>query len=88
MRFDRRVVAVPPGDALAYDEAEWRDALVIVMRGEIQVEARDRRARFGRGAVLSLAGLPVSALHNRGTEPAELVTVRRRRSGRAARAGT
>ncbi|HEX5782649.1 MAG TPA: hypothetical protein VFX80_12045 [Solirubrobacteraceae bacterium] len=88
MRFDRRVVAVPPGDALAYHEADWRDALVIVVRGEIQVETRARRACFGRGAVLSLAGLPVRSLHNRGAEPAELVTVRRRRSARAGRAGT
>ena len=87
MRFDRRVVAVPPGDERAYDEAEWRDALVIVVRGEIQVEARGRRARFGRGAVLSLAGLPVRALHNRGAEPAELVAVRRRRAARAGPAG-
>jgi hypothetical protein len=88
MRFDRRVVAVPPGDVLDYDEADWRDVLVIVVRGEIQVETRARRARFGRGSVLSLAGLPVRALHNRGAEPAELVTVRRRRSARAGRAGT
>jgi hypothetical protein len=87
MRFDRRVVAVPPGHARDYDEAEWRDALVIVVRGEIEVQTRARRASFGRGAVLSLAGLPVHALHNRGAEPAELVAVRRRRAARAGRAG-
>jgi hypothetical protein len=87
MRFDRRVVALPPGDVLAYDETQWRDALVIVVRGEILVETPARRACFGRGAVLSLAGLPVRALHNRGAEPAELVTVRRRRAARVGRAG-
>ena len=86
MRFDRSVVAVPPGGARDYDEADWRDALVLVVRGEIELEARGgRRARFGRGAVLSLAGLRLRALHNRGAEPAELVTVRRRRAARAGR---
>jgi hypothetical protein len=83
MRFDRRVVAVLPGHALDYDEADWRDALVLVVRGEIEVGGE----RFARGAVLSLAGLSVRALHNRGAEPAELVAVRRRPAPRAARAG-
>jgi glyoxylate utilization-related uncharacterized protein len=89
MRFDRRVVAVPPGGARDYDEADWRDALVLVVRGEIELEARSgHRARFARGAVLSLAGLHLRALHNRGAEPAELVTLRRRRAARAGPAGT
>jgi hypothetical protein len=88
MRFDRRVVRVPPGRARDYDEADWRDALVVVVRGEIELEARTgRRERFVRGAVLSLAGLPLRALHNRGPEAAELVAVRRRRAARAGRAG-
>jgi hypothetical protein len=83
MRFERRTVTVPPGGALAYDEADWRDALVLVVRGEIELGGE----RFGRGSVLSLAGLHVRALHNRGAEPAELVTVRRRPASPAARAG-
>ena len=87
MQFDRRVVRVPPGGVLDYDEADWCDALVVVMRGEIQLESPGGRERFARGAVLSLASLPLCALHNRGAEPAELVTVRRRRVGRAGRAG-
>jgi hypothetical protein len=78
---------VPPGRARDYDEADWRDALVVVVRGEIELEARaGGRERFARGAVLSLAGLPLRALHNQGAEPAELLAVRRRRAGRAARA--
>jgi hypothetical protein len=88
MRFDSRVTAVAPGDERAYREAEWRDALVLVVRGEIELEARSgRRERFARGAVLSLAGLRLRALRNRGPEPAELVAVRRRRSARAGPAG-
>jgi hypothetical protein len=87
MRFERRLVAVPPGGVLDYDEADWRDALVIVVRGEIHVESRGCRERFGRGAVLSLAGLSLRALHNHGAEPAELLALRRPRSARAGRGG-
>ena len=83
MRFERRIVSVPPGGVLVYDEADWRDALVLVVRGEIELGTK----RFGRGAVLSLAGLRLSALHNHGVEPVELVAVRRRRSARAGPAG-
>ena len=51
--------------------------------------ARSSSAASGSAAasVLSLAGLPLRALHNRGAEPAELVAVRRRRAARAGRAG-
>ena len=84
MRFERRIVSVPPGGSRAYDEADWRDALVVVVRGEIELGGK----RFGCGSVLSLAGLGVRALHNRGAEPAELIAVRRRRAAPAARAGT
>jgi hypothetical protein len=88
MRFDRRVVSVPPGRARQYVEADWRDALVVVARGEVELEARGgTRRSFPRGAVLSLAGLPLRALHNHGDEPVELVAVRRRRAGRAEPAG-
>ena len=84
MRFERRIVSVPPGGSRAYDEADWRDALVLVVRGEIELGGE----RFGRGSVLSLAGLRVRALHNHGAEPAELVAVRRRPAARAGRAGS
>jgi hypothetical protein len=88
MRFDRRVVSVPPGRTRDYDEADWRDALVLVVRGEIELEGQGgSRERFARGAVLSLAGLSLRALHNQGAEPAELVAVRRRRAARAGPAG-
>jgi hypothetical protein len=83
MDFERRIVSVPPGGSRTYDKADWRDALVLVVRGEIELGGE----RFGCGSVLSLAGLQVRALHNRGAEPAELVAVRRRPAARAARAG-
>ncbi|HEX7299450.1 MAG TPA: hypothetical protein VF257_10605 [Solirubrobacteraceae bacterium] len=77
--FELRATWVAPGGKRAYDEAEWRDALVVVERGEIELEcAAGGRMRLGSGAVLWLVGLPLRALHNRGAEPALVVAVSRR----------
>jgi quercetin dioxygenase-like cupin family protein len=76
--FDVHVVAVAPGDARPYEPAEWRDALVVVERGEIELETvSDGTRRYVRGDVLWLSGLPLRALRNRGGEPAVLVAVSR-----------
>jgi hypothetical protein len=73
-----RLVAVAPGRSRAYDEAEWRDALVIVEYGQIELEGLNgSRQTFERGDVLWLVGLPLRALHNRGREPALMVGVSR-----------
>jgi hypothetical protein len=78
--FERRRIAVAPGRERAYDEADWRGALVVVERGEIEVEDLDGRCEsFRRGDVLWLVGLPLRALHNRGLETTLLVAVSRRR---------
>jgi hypothetical protein len=77
-RFERRVVVIAPGAARDYDAAEWRDAIVMVQRGEIEVEGRSGgRRRFGPGAVVWLDGLPLRAVHAVGAEAAALVSVRR-----------
>jgi quercetin dioxygenase-like cupin family protein len=77
--FDVRVVEVAPGAERASHEAEWRDALVVVDRGEIELDCvGGSRRRFARGAVLWLGGLPLRALRNPGAEPAVLVAVTRR----------
>jgi hypothetical protein len=76
--FRLRAIAVAPGRARAFDDTEWRDALVVVERGEIELEFLTAgRRRYGRGDVLWLNGLSLRALHNRGLEPAVLVAVRR-----------
>lgn len=76
---ERRVVVVPPGAGLPFDEDEWADALVLVARGAIELEGRGGlRRRLGRGAVLWLAGIPLRALHSCGPEPAVLVALSRR----------
>jgi hypothetical protein len=78
--FRRTVTALAPGGTRAYDEAEWRDALVVVKRGEIELECLGgTRRRFRQGDILWLYGLPLRALHNRGTAPAVLVAVSRAR---------
>jgi hypothetical protein len=77
--FELRAISVAPGDKRAYDEDEWRDALVVVERGEIELEwAAGARMRLGSGAVLWLVGLPLRAVHNRGVDPALVVAVSRR----------
>jgi hypothetical protein len=79
--FEKTVVTVAPGGSRPYDAAEWHGALVVVERGEIDVEgAAGGHRRFGRGAILWLSGLGLRALHNRGAEPAVLVAVSRRPS--------
>ncbi|MHA6625671.1 hypothetical protein ACU61A_09595 [Pseudonocardia sichuanensis] len=79
--FGGRVVTIAPGASRPYDEAEWRDALVVVEHGELALEcpAGGRRS-FGTGAVLWLVGVDVVTLHNHSpTETTVLVAVSRRR---------
>jgi hypothetical protein len=79
-RFEVRRVAVAPRCALAYDEADWRGALVVVERGRIELEAAGGgRRTFERGAVLWLAGVPLRAVHNHGPERAVMVAFTRHR---------
>jgi hypothetical protein len=78
--FRVRAIAIEPGGARVYDEVEWRDTIVLVERGAIELECVDGgRSRFGRGDVLFLVGLPLRAVRNPGPEPAVLVAVSRRR---------
>ena len=77
--FVRREITVEPGGARPYDPAEWWDALVMVERGEIGLEGREGQlARFTRGDILWLTGLPLRTLRNDGAEPAVLVAISRR----------
>jgi quercetin dioxygenase-like cupin family protein len=77
--FEFRLVTIPPGGVRAYQEADWRDALVVVERGSIELETRQgRRRAFATGDMLCLIGLSLRALHNRGHEPVLLVAVSRR----------
>lgn len=75
-----RVVAVAPAAARTYEEGEWRDAIVVIEGGRIELEwLSGSRRSFERGDVLWLVGLQLRTLHNPGREPAVLVAVSRRR---------
>ena len=77
--FVRREVTLAPGAERAYDAREWADALVVVERGEIELECHaGHLARFRHGDILWLTGLPLRVLRNNGAEPAVLVAVARR----------
>jgi hypothetical protein len=77
--FRLRAVEVEPGCDHVYRDAEWRDAIVSVSVGEIElVSLSGSRHRFKSGDVLWLAGLPLRALHNCGAEPVLLLAVSRR----------
>jgi hypothetical protein len=77
--FEIRAVAMEAGVTRIYNEAEWRDALVLVVRGEIELESvGGESCRFGRGSILCLVGLRLRALRSRGREPTVLVALSRR----------
>jgi hypothetical protein len=86
--FAARRLVVPPGAPRAFDEAEWADAVVVVERGEVELECvRGGRRRFRAGDILWLAGLELCALHCCGGEPVVLLSVARRRSDEFPRRG-
>ena len=73
-------MALEPGSALPYEEADWRDALVTVESGEVELQMLcGRSSVFQKGDILWLQGLPLASLHNRGTEPVVLVAASRHR---------
>jgi quercetin dioxygenase-like cupin family protein len=76
--FELRAVEVEPGGHRIYHVAEWRDSLVALARGEIELECVDgERRSLERGDIFWLADLPLRALHNPGDRPALLLAVSR-----------
>jgi hypothetical protein len=74
--FQVRLIEIAPGAERPYDAYEWGGALVVVERGEIELEGVcGRRWRFTRGAILWLAGLPIRGLHNPASNTAVLAAV-------------
>ncbi|MET0326712.1 MAG: hypothetical protein ABW122_02150 [Ilumatobacteraceae bacterium] len=77
--FVHRVVTIPAGDVRAYEAEEWRDAIVVVDRGEVELEAIDgERHRFAAGAVVWLDGVLLRWIRSGSAEAAVLVAVSRR----------
>jgi hypothetical protein len=78
-RFSRRVVTLGPGSSVPYVEQEWRGAVVVVERGDVEFECqRGGLRRFGPGDVLWMDGLGLRHITNPGEEPTKLVAVSRR----------
>jgi hypothetical protein len=78
LHFRRRVVDVRPGEELHLDTDRWRDALVVLESGEVELEcAAGKRSRFTARAVLCLLP-PVCILRNRNGETARLIAFTRR----------
>jgi glyoxylate utilization-related uncharacterized protein len=76
--FVLRVVTVPVGSAVAYVEDEWRGAIVVVERGEVELEALDgERHRFGAGNLIWLDGVHLRVLRNAGEQPVRLKAISR-----------
>jgi quercetin dioxygenase-like cupin family protein len=81
-RFRLRGMTLEPGGSCPYRAADWDDALVVVERGEIELECRaGGRRRFPAGAIMWLQGMDLHALHNPGAEPTVLSAVSRRLPG-------
>ena len=79
--FEVRKVVLGPGTDRAYEADEWRDSLVVVETGEIELESlHGARCSFVRGDVLWLAGLHLRRLRNRGRVPAVLTATSRANS--------
>lgn len=83
--LSKQVVELAVGEVLAVDAASWRDAIVFVTAGEIDVECGSGAGRrFCDGDVLCFARVSARTLRNRGRGHARLLVVRRRtpRAGR------
>ena len=76
--FGKRTIELAAASAFAYVEPNWRDAIVFVACGEVEVEcASGERARFREGDILCLVSLHVRLLRNTGTAPAHLLAISR-----------
>ena len=75
----RREVHLAAGVTLSAEEEPWREELVTVEQGSIDVIERcGRVVHVATGAVLTLDGVPFAAVRCTSAEPAILVAVRRR----------
>ncbi len=77
--FARLAVVLAPGTHRTVDERPWRDAIVEVERGQLELVLRGgQRLLFNAGDVLWLPCLPALALRNPGNVDTVLVAVSRR----------
>jgi hypothetical protein len=78
LRFRRRVLELAPDEELPIDARSWRDAIVFLQTGEVELECRVGGCRrFAPGAVLCLLP-PVRLLRNCGGDRVRLIAISRR----------
>jgi hypothetical protein len=76
--FERWEIRIAPGSQRVCEAAEWRDAMLVVESGAIELETNTgERVGFATGAVLFL-GTWLRTLRNRGEVPVVLSAVSRR----------
>jgi hypothetical protein len=76
--FSRRVLRVAPGLELGLEPGDLPDTIVVVERGELELECRAGTCRrFGPGSMIPIARLPVAHLRSVGCGPLVLVAVSR-----------
>lgn len=81
-RIRRQELRILPDDWHALAEAQWRGALVLLERGDVELHRRCGAVLlFRQGAVLCFDGTGVRALHNPGPDPTVLAGYSRVRRG-------
>jgi hypothetical protein len=76
--FSQRVLRVASGFELNLETACLHKAIVLVERGELEVECRaGARRRFGCGSMIAIAGVPIAHLRSVGADPLVLLAVSR-----------
>jgi hypothetical protein len=74
--FERRMLTIAPGASRVPGDADWPRAIVLVTRGELELEgASGTCERFGSGDLIWLHDVPLRALHNRGPDDVVLLGV-------------
>lgn len=87
LHFRSHVIELAPGEELDVDAGRWRDVLVLLESGEVELEcAAGERSRFPAGAVLCLRP-SVRFLRGSGCEPARLIAISRRSGKSQTRTG-
>jgi len=76
--FELRVFTLDPGCSRPYRDEDWRDSLVIVEQGQLELECLHGACRtFRCGDVLWLIGLGLRMLRNPGPETTRLAAFSR-----------
>lgn len=75
-----RTIRIPAGGELPFEAADWRDTIVLVHEGRLELEWDGGiRWAFATGAILALDGLAPRRLENRGRRAVLLIAVSRQR---------